>query len=71
MDLYFVVAVIDPTGQSWRSDLRLGGAGEAAAKKEVKKRDFYLSQFNLCNKTHKFIPFVIEAQGGVGETVLI
>ena len=48
----------------------LGGVGEAAKKKEVKKRDFYSKQFNLIDKRHEFAPFIIEAQGGVGGTAL-
>ena len=47
VDLYIDVSIIDPTGQNWRSLLLSGGPGEAALKKETKKRDFYRNYFNL------------------------
>ena len=70
VDLYIDVSVIDPTGQNWRNDLLLGGVCEAAKKKEVEKREFYAEHFNLINERHEFATFILEAQGGVGETAL-
>ena len=70
VDMYIDVSVIDPTGQQWRSDLVSGGAGEAARQKEVKKREYYSNHFNLADQTHIFTPFIIEAQGCVGESAL-
>ena len=70
VDLYIDVSVIDPNGESWRNDLLVGGSGEAARKKEAEKRDYYRKHFKLIDKRHEFMPFIIEAQGGVGSTVL-
>ena len=70
VDLYIDVSVIDPNGESWRNDLLVGGSGEAARKKEAEKRDYYRKHFKLIDKRHEFMPFIIEAQGGVGSIVL-
>ena len=70
VDLYIDVSVIDPTGQEWRNNLMLGGAGEAAMLKEIEKRNHYKNHFNLADKQHEFAPFILEAQGGVGKTAL-
>ena len=70
IDLYIDVSVIDPTGQNWRSNLVAGGVGEAASIKESQKREYYANHFNLLDKRNEFSPFILEAQGGVGETAL-
>ena len=64
-DLYIDVSVIDPTGQQWRNNLILGGAGEAANLKELEKINYYKNHFNLADKRHEFAPFILESQGGI------
>ena len=68
--MYIDVSVIDPTGQQWRNNLILGGAGEAANLKELEKIDYYKNHFNLADKRHEFAPFILESQGGIGKTAL-
>ena len=70
VNMYIDVAVIDPTAQTWRDKLLLNGPGRAAFLKGQEKRDYYKNHFDLVDKIHEFSPFVLEAQGGVGETAL-
>ena len=70
VNLYLDVSVIDPTAQIWRSQLLMNGPGKAAFLKGNQKRKYYKNHFDLVDKIHEFAPFVLEAQGGVGETAL-
>ena len=70
VDTYIDVSVIDPTGQNWRPHLVNCGVGESARLKEAEKRQHCANHFLVADKRHQFSPFIVETQGGVGETAL-